>query len=88
MWVVAGVDTSWDGEAEIAAWTLPSGCKDHGAAWVLNGLTFLIGVVIAPRKVREAWRRRRASKSLYVRDWDETLLDRSVGEIRAQLDLA
>ncbi|MGB0619947.1 MAG: hypothetical protein ACPGVZ_10820 [Myxococcota bacterium] len=44
--------------------------------------------MIAPRTVREAWCRRRASKNLYVAEWDETLLDRNMDEIRAQLDLA
>ena len=86
--VVAGYDTSWVGEAEIAAWELASSCKAHYAAWVLNGLASLIGVVIAPRKVRDAWRRGRPSKNLYIGECDESILDRSVGEIRAELDLA
>ncbi|MEM9175972.1 MAG: hypothetical protein AAGC67_12125 [Myxococcota bacterium] len=86
--VVAGYDTSWVGEGEIAAWELASGCKDHYAAWVLNGLAFLIGLVIAPGKTREAWRRGRATKNLYDGEWDEAILDRSVGEVRLQLDLA
>lgn len=86
--IVAGYDTSWTGEAEIAAWELASGCRDHYAAWVLNGLALLIGLVIAPRKVGFAWRRGRATKNLYDGEWDEAILDRSVGEVRAALDLA
>ena len=86
--IVAGYDTSWTGEAEIAAWELASGCKDHYAAWILNGLALLIGLVLAPLAVRDAWRRGRVTKNLYDGEWEESLLDRSVGEIRAELDLA
>jgi len=86
--IVAGYDTSWTGEAEIAAWELASGCKDHYAAWVLNGLALLIGLVIAPLSVRDAWRRGRVTKNLYDGEWEESMLDRRVGEVRAELDLA
>ena len=85
--VVAGYDTSWTGEAEIAAWELASGCRDHDAAWILNGMALLFGLFIAPLAVREAWRRGRASKNLYDGEWDEALLDRSVGEVRIELGL-
>lgn len=86
--VVAGYDTSWTGEAEIAAWELASGCADHYAAWMLNVSALLIGIFIAPRAVLAAARRGRATRNLYDGEWDEAILDRSVGEIRAELGLA
>lgn len=85
--VLAGYDTSWVGEAEIGAWELASGCRDHVAAWVLNSLAVLVGVLLAPRAVAAAFHRGRRTRNLYGDDWDEQWLDRSVGEMRAKLDL-
>lgn len=85
--VLTGYDTSWRGEGEIAAWELASGCRDHYAAWLLNLSAALIGLVIAPRAVWRAFRRGRASRNLYDREWDDGILDRSVGELRRDLGL-
>jgi len=86
--VVAGYDTSLVGEAEIGAWELASGCADHYAAWILNALAVGIGIFLSPRAVLEAARRGRATRNLYDGEWDEAILDRSVGEVRAELGLA
>lgn len=87
--VLTGYRADWTGEAEIAAWELAAGCADHGAAWALNLLALAYGVVIAPRRVLAAWARGRRSSSLYreVREWDEALLSRTIGEMRARLGL-
>jgi ubiquinone biosynthesis protein Coq4 len=85
--VLTGYTTSWRGEAEIAAWELASGCRDHWAAWFLNGSAALIGRFIAPRAVWRAFRRGRASRNLYAREWDDRILERSVGELRRELGL-
>lgn len=85
--VLTGYDTSWRGEGEIAAWELASGCRDHFAAWVLNFWAALVGVCIAPRALLRAARRGRRSRNLYARDWDEALLERTVGELRRELGL-
>jgi ubiquinone biosynthesis protein Coq4 len=85
--VLTGYATSWRGEGEIAAWELASGCRDHWAAWVLNSWAALIGLLIAPRAIARAFRRGRASRNLYDRDWDDALLERGVGELRRELGL-
>ena len=85
--VLTGYPTSWRGEGEIAAWELASGCRDHWAAWVLNFWAALIGLVIAPGSVWRAFRRGRATRNLYEREWDDGILDRSVGELRRELGL-
>lgn len=85
--VLTGYPTSWTGEAEIAAWELASGCRDHWAAWVLNFWAALIGLAIAPRAVVRAFLRGRRSRNLYRGEWSETLLDRTVGELRRELGL-
>lgn len=85
--VLTGYATSWRGEAEIAAWELASGCRDHWAAWLLNLSAAAIGLFIAPRAVWRAFRRGRASRNLYEREWDDGILERSVAELRCELGL-
>ena len=83
--LATGYDTSWRGEAEIAAWELASGCSSYRAAWLLNLLAFPLGLVIAPVRTWRAFRRGRSSENLYDGPWDETWLDESLGSLRARL---
>jgi hypothetical protein len=85
--VATGYDTSWTGEAEIAAWEIAGGCTDHWAAWVLNAGGFGVGLWIAPRRTYRAFVRGRRSLTLYHAGWDDSLLDLSVEELRQQLRL-
>jgi ubiquinone biosynthesis protein Coq4 len=85
--VLTGYATSWRGEGEIAAWELASGCRDHWAAWLLNLSAATIGLFVAPRAVWDAFRRGRATRNLYDREWDDGMLDRSVVELRRELGL-
>ena len=85
--VLAAYHTSWLGEAEISAWEMASGCSDHAAAWLLNTLAILIGGYRSPRAVFRAASRGRRSRNLYGAEWDDALLDRRVGRVRAELGL-
>jgi hypothetical protein len=85
--VLTGYDTTWTGEAEIAAWELAAGCARHYAAWVLNIGAAAIGLFIAPRQVARAFARGRRSRSLYREQFSEELLEQRVGELRARLNL-
>lgn len=85
--VLTGYDTSWIGEAEIGAWELASNCRDHWAAWVLNSGAFVIGLLIAPRRTCRAFVRGWRSRNLYATEFDEALLERTVGEMRAELKI-
>ena len=85
--VLTGYATSWQGEGEIGAWELASGCRDHWAAWFLNFWAALIGMSIAPRAVVRAFRRGRVTRNLYGREWDDGILERPVGELRRELGL-
>jgi hypothetical protein len=88
--VVTGFDTTWTGEAEIAAWEIATGCGSFVAAWVLNLGAFVVGLVIAPRRLFRAFVRGRHSENLYLTagEWSEALLDLRVGELRTRLGLA
>ena len=83
--LATGYDTSWKGEAEIAAWELASGCSSYRAAWLLNLLAFPLGLMIAPVRTWRAFRRGRSSGNLYDSPWNEKWLDASLGSLRAHL---
>ncbi len=85
--VLTEYDTSWTGEAEIAAWELASGCGSYWAAWVLNFWAGLVGVLLFPRAVWRAWGRGRRSRSLYHAPFDEATLDETVGAVRHRLGI-
>ncbi|MGE0788694.1 MAG: Coq4 family protein [Sandaracinaceae bacterium] len=84
--VLTGYDTDILGELEISAWEIGAGCKDFAAAWVLNlgGLT--AGAMAAPRRTYRAFVRGLRSRTLYGQAY-EALLDRSVGDVRAEVGL-
>ncbi|HJQ38434.1 MAG TPA: hypothetical protein VKB93_14950 [Thermoanaerobaculia bacterium] len=83
--VLTEYDTTWRGEAEIGAWELASGCADHWPAWVLNLGAVSIGVLLCPRLTWRAWQRGRRSRNLYRETFDEALLEKTVGELRARM---
>lgn len=85
--LATGYDTSWTGEAEIAAWELGSGCASYRAAWLLNLLALPVGLVTAPARTWRAFRRGRSSGNLYHGPWDEAWLDASLGSLRARMAL-
>jgi hypothetical protein len=85
--VLTEYDTTLIGEAEIGAWELGSGCKDYVAAWFLNAAAVLIGLSLSPRRVRAAFVRGRRTGNLYGRTFDDALLQRSVGDLRRELQL-
>lgn len=85
--VLTGYDTSWRGEAEIAAWELASGCRGYAAAWLLDAGAALVGLAIAPRATLRAFRRGRRTRNLYAEDFDEALLEEHVGPMRRRLGL-
>ncbi len=86
--VVTDYKTDWTGEAEIGAWEIASNCRDHYAAWLLNLFAFGVGVLIAPAAVWRAFARGRQSGNLYESEFEETILEQRVGDLRRRLRLA
>ena len=85
--VLTEYDTTMRGEAEISAWELATGCKDYYAAWVLNGLALLMGLVIAPARVASAFARGLRTRNLYGTVVTDGLLSEPVGAVRQRLGL-
>jgi hypothetical protein len=83
--LATGYDTSWRGEAEIAAWELAGGCFSYRAAWFLNLLAFPLGILIAPVRTWRGFRRGRSCRNLYHGESDEQWLDSSLGRLRAHV---
>ncbi|HZR82457.1 MAG TPA: hypothetical protein VFD92_15290 [Candidatus Binatia bacterium] len=80
--LVAGYDTSWIGELEVAAWELGSGgCGPYLLMWNNRILAFLIGLLVAPVRTLRAFRRGRTQRNVYRFDC-RTLLGRDIDEIR------
>jgi hypothetical protein len=85
--LATGYDTSWIGEAEIAAWELGAGCHGYAAAWMLNLAAFSIGLAIGPRRLWRAFMRGRGASTLYRHHWRDAYLDWRLIDLRAFLGL-
>ena len=85
--VATGYQTDLRGEAEFGAGEVGGSCRDHYAAWVLNLLAMSYGWWMCPRRMFRAFVHGRHTKNLYTRDYGDDLLDQSVGELRATLEL-
>ncbi len=83
--LVTGYSTDLLGEAEIGAWEVASGCDRFLVAWVLNLLAMAYGILLGPRRVFAAFVRGRRSRNLYRTSFDDTLLDRGLGDVIGEL---
>jgi hypothetical protein len=64
--IVSGYHTDREGELEISAWELASGgCRDYGAAWVLDLAGLLAGLFVCPGRTVRAFMRGRRQQNLY-----------------------
>ena len=86
--VVSGYHTDREGELEISAWELSSGgCRDYGAAWVLDLAGLVAGLFVCPGRTVRAFRRGRRQQNLYPYAPEELLameVDRALGLTRTQ----
>ncbi|HYP53847.1 MAG TPA: hypothetical protein VEQ42_09930 [Pyrinomonadaceae bacterium] len=85
--VLTEYPTTWRGETEIGAWEVATGCARFYQGWLLNLLSFAIGLVINPRGVYAAFMRGRRSRNLYKSEFSEELLASRVGDVRRRLRL-
>lgn len=86
--VLTEYPTTWRGEFEISAWEVAGGIRRYWVAWLLDLLGFACGLAVCPRAVYRAFVRGRHSRNLYGDVWDESILGRSVGELRERLGLS
>lgn len=64
--LLTGYDTSWTGEGEIAAWELASGFPiKYWIGYVYPPTTFLLGLIIAPKRTIRAFRQGLGKHNIY-----------------------
>jgi hypothetical protein len=85
--VLTSYGTDMNGESEIAAWELATNCRGFYAAWFLNFGSLAYGSLVCPRRVHAAFVRGRHTANLYDRDFNDTLLGRTVSQQRTELGL-
>jgi len=86
--VILEYDTGYNGEAEIGAWEIASGCRKYVPAWILNMAAFAYGVLFIPIRTYRAFVRGRRSECLYHGSAYEQVLTQLVGEMRSELHIA
>lgn len=86
--IITGYEANLKGEAEIGAWEIASGCGNYLIAWILNFGAFFYGMFLFPRFLFRAFMRGRLSKTnlYYNTRYDETLLNKTVGELRQEFE--
>jgi hypothetical protein len=85
--VVTGFGTGLIGEAEISDYELRCGCGSV-MIFVLCVGAIAIGLFVAPKRILQAWKRSKGSGNLYHSTIPyESLLEMTVGDLRAQLGL-
>jgi hypothetical protein len=79
--------TDWPGEVEISAWEIASGCARYHAAWLLDIGGFNAGLLLAPRRLFQAFvRGRHTPTNLYKEGFADAQLDHvTVGMLRDRL---
>jgi hypothetical protein len=86
--LATGYATDWRGESEISAWELGSGGGGQQPyAWVIALWGLFTGLIALPQGVFRAFVRGRRSRNLYEREFTPALLDATVGELQALLNV-
>jgi hypothetical protein len=83
--IATGYQTDWKGEFEISGWEIGGGCGDYATAWLINLGGLAAGLMVAPKRVYQAFVRGRHGTSLYHEGYREELLDETVGALRRRL---
>ncbi len=85
--IVTGYQTNWRGEFEISCYEIRAGCGRLWFAWLINLGGVAGGLMFLPRRSARAWTRGRVSGGLYRTPYNDALLERTVGEMTASLNL-
>jgi len=85
--VVSGYKTGLVGEGEVSTYELRAGCNSLMILILCLGAG-AIGFVLSPRRIINAWRRARSTKTLYGSAVPyETLLDMDLVDLRRSLNI-
>ncbi|MFI5203754.1 MAG: hypothetical protein ACHQF2_04595 [Flavobacteriales bacterium] len=86
--LVTGYTGVMKGETEISAWEISTGCSNNMAAFVINTLGMMMGVLFNLRGIWKAWYRGRYTRNLYyVKYTEDELLGRTIQSLQEELGL-
>lgn len=87
--LITEYNANYKGEAQIGGWEIASGCGRFWVAWILNMGSFVIGILFYQRSLLKAFLDGRLVKSnLYANGiYDESLLNKTVGELRNEMEI-
>jgi hypothetical protein len=87
--LLTGYTAFWNGEVEIGAWEIASGCQSFFVAWLLNFGSFAVGLLLYPRSLFRAFMTGRQSSSnlYYGTVYNEALLESTLGELRKKFGM-
>lgn len=86
--IITGYQSDWQGEAEIAAWEISSGCGEYSAAWFLDLGGIAMGVLFFPKKTFRAFIRGQRTTNFYLSNYSkEELLRLSISDAQKKLGL-
>lgn len=81
--ILTSYETDTLGEFEISAWEIGAGCGDFYTAWIINLAGMTGGIFSAPKRTFHAFRRGRASRTLYGESYEQAL-EEDVATARAK----
>lgn len=85
--VATGYGANFVGEGEIAVWELMGGCETW-VVYLLNASAAMMGCVLAPNRMLQAYKDARPAKALYRQGMKvDALLDMQLGDLRERLGI-
>jgi hypothetical protein len=87
--VLTEYETDWPGEMQITGYELATGLGRYWFGWVINFQGLWLGLTLFPKKFIEGFLRGRRSGCVYrLYEYNDALLEKTVGEIRDQVKVA
>lgn len=86
--IVNGYQSNWQGEAEVGAWEISTGCGPYKAALLLDSGAMAVGLIFYPVKTYRAFIRGQRTRNLYLNTYTrEQLMPMRIAEVQQQLGL-
>ena len=86
--LLTGYSAVMEGEIEISAWEISTGCTQNWFAFIINSLGIMTGLPFNLKGIWRAWFRGRTSSNLYSKPYaDNELLSKKVKDLKLELNL-
>jgi hypothetical protein len=86
--LATGYQSTWQGEAEVGAWEISTGCGPYNAALFLDSGAMAVGLIFYPVKTFRAFIRGQRTRNLYLNTYTrEQLMPMRIAEVQQLLGL-